>query len=430
MAWNSGVPRGVPTSLCRASVLPKYPLPQSTIIGLVSIVGFALSQCPSQVYPLSQSTIIGLVTIVGFALSQCPSQVCPLSQSTIIGLVSMVGFPLSQSPSQLYPLSQSTIIGLVSTPGPSGLTAESLRLILDDEEATNKLIQVTQQIARAELPDTASQALGLGRLVALQKPNGRVRGLVIGDLLRRLVARSLAQQFSQHIQQACSPHQYALSTRAGTEAVVHVITSATELDPNNTIVSVDGIGAYDTIARHSMLQALQAVPEAHRCLPFVRLFYAQPSTYVWHDGAPLIRLLGPTHCPFSIAKTRPTRPPSSNTFAQGQLPSRRCRQSQKHSNNSNITASTLRAGRNWQQAELPPRTLDPTKHIQPWIKDGNGTLPSHPTTASAKNSATISTPPAKPCWIPSPDRTPAARSAQSPLAQTQHTNRVSSGSCS
>ena len=128
------------------------------------------------------------------------------------------------------------------------------------------------------------QALGLGRLVAIQKPNGRVRGLVIGDLLRRLVARSLAQQLSQHIHQACSPHQYALSTRAGTEAVVHAITSATELDPNNTIVSVDGIGAYDTIARNSMLQALHAVPEAHRCLPFVRLFYAPPSTYVWHDA--------------------------------------------------------------------------------------------------------------------------------------------------
>ena len=28
----------------------------------------------------------------------------------------------------------------------------------------------------------------------------------------------------------------------------------------------------------------QAVPEANRCRPFVRLFYAQPSTYVWHDS--------------------------------------------------------------------------------------------------------------------------------------------------
>ena len=148
------------------------------------------------------------------------------------------------------------------------------------------------------------------------------------------------------------------------------------------------------------------------------------------SATPLIGLLGLTRCPFSIAKTRPTPPPSSNTFTGVQLPSHRCRQSQKHSNNSNITASTLPPGRNWQQAELPPRTLDPTKHIQPSVKDGNGMPPSHPTTASAKNSATISTPPAKPCWIPSPDRTPAVRSPRSPLAQTQHTNRISSESCS
>ena len=77
------------------------------------------------------------------------------------------------------------------------------------------------------------------------------------------------------------------------------------------------------------------------------------------SATPLIGLLGLTHCPFSIAKTRPTRPPSSNTFTEGQLPSHHCRQSQKHSNNSNITASTLPAGRNWQQAELPPPPLGP-----------------------------------------------------------------------
>ena len=32
-----------------------------------------------------------------------------------------------------------------------------------------------------------------------------------------------------------------------------------------------------------MLNALQEVPEANRCLPFVSMFYTQPSTYVWHD---------------------------------------------------------------------------------------------------------------------------------------------------
>ena len=32
-----------------------------------------------------------------------------------------------------------------------------------------------------------------------------------------------------------------------------------------------------------MLEGLREVPDANSCLPFVRQFYAQPSTYVWHD---------------------------------------------------------------------------------------------------------------------------------------------------
>ena len=98
-------------------------------------------------------------------------------------------------------------------------------------------------------------------------------GIVIGDLLRRLVSRCLAQTYASHF----------LSTRAGTEAIVHALTSATEAHPNHTILSVDGIGAYDTISRTSMLEGLREVPDANSCLPFVRQFYAQPSTYVWHD---------------------------------------------------------------------------------------------------------------------------------------------------
>ena len=79
------------------------------------------------------------------------------------------------------------------------------------------------------------------------------------------------------------PHQYALATGAGAETLAHSITATTEQNPTNTVLSIDGIGAYDNISRSSMLNALQEVPEANRCLPFVSMFYTHPSTYVWHD---------------------------------------------------------------------------------------------------------------------------------------------------
>ena len=82
-----------------------------------------------------------------------------------------------------------------------------------------------------------------------------MRGIVVGDVLRRLVGRTMAQQLSKAVEAATSPHQYALSTRAGTECVAHVLQGLTEMDPQTTIVSIDGVGAYDSISRKAMLEA-------------------------------------------------------------------------------------------------------------------------------------------------------------------------------
>ena len=171
-----------------------------------------------------------------------------------------------------------------AAPGPSGLTTDTLRILLDDDAAATNFLRVAQKLAQASVPAGIASAIGLGRMVALTKPNGRVRGIVVGDVLRRLVSRCLAQQYAQPIHTACQPHQFALATRSGTEAVVHALTAVTEANPTHTILSVDGIGAYDNISRNSMLQGLREVPEANRCLPFVNMFYAGPSQYIWHSG--------------------------------------------------------------------------------------------------------------------------------------------------
>ena len=138
-------------------------------------------------------------------------------------------------------------------------------------------------ISQCHLLNSIAAAIGMGRLIALQKPSGGVRGLVVGDFLRRLVARSLAQHYAQDFDAKCHPYQYALSTRAGTEALIHTLQLTTELDPDQTIFSVDGIGAYDHVSRASMLQGLLNTPNAQAALPFVRQFYSQPSTYLWTD---------------------------------------------------------------------------------------------------------------------------------------------------
>ena len=98
------------------------------------------------------------------------------------------------------------------------------------------------------------------------------------------MSRTLAQQFAERFDAACQPYQYALSTRCGSEALVHTLQYLTQTSPAMTVLSVDGVGAYDHVSRLAMLQALRDTPDACRVLPYVRLWYSTPSTYVWIDG--------------------------------------------------------------------------------------------------------------------------------------------------
>ena len=131
----------------------------------------------------------------------------------------------------------------------------------------------------------AVEALRLGRLTALRKEGGGVRGIVAGDIFRRLVARTMAQQMSDEVQAATAPNQYALSTRAGTECVAHVLQALTAADPNTTVLPIDGIGAFDNISRAAMLEGLRSLPASSNALPFVLLFYGAESCYLWEDDA-------------------------------------------------------------------------------------------------------------------------------------------------
>ena len=154
--------------------------------------------------------------------------------------------------------------------GPSGMTSDHLRVILDDEHTTDLLLKFAQYFTSAKIPAELVEALRLGRLTALEKQDGGVRGIISGDIFRRLVARTIAQQIGNEVEVATAPYQYALSTRAGTECVAHVLKYLSDANINQCVCSYDGIGAFDNIRRARMLSKLHTLPEASGVLPFVR----------------------------------------------------------------------------------------------------------------------------------------------------------------
>ena len=86
--------------------------------------------------------------------------------------------------------------------GPSGITAEHLRPFF----GILKQIAISfgflgQALAQTHIPEEVLTALRMGRITALQKPSVGIKGIVVGDLVRRLVSRTIAQQIGPHMLQ-------------------------------------------------------------------------------------------------------------------------------------------------------------------------------------------------------------------------------------
>ena len=128
----------------------------------------------------------------------------------------------------------------VAAGGPSGKTVDHLQSLLDHTKDARMFFQVSERLARAQVPPSVRDTVRLGRFTALQNPDGGVRGIVAGDVVRRLVARTMSQQMMEAVQDATAPFQNALATRAGCECIAHALQGITELNPRATMTSLTG----------------------------------------------------------------------------------------------------------------------------------------------------------------------------------------------
>ena len=138
------------------------------------------------------------------------------------------------------------------------MTSDHLFLILESEADSDLLVQVGALLSIGNVPESILKAIRWGRITALCKPNGGVREIV-------------AKQVSKEAETATAPFQYALSTKAGCECVAHMLQSIMDLDPEATVISIDGIGAYDLISRNAMFEGLLRMEKGDQII------------YLWDD---------------------------------------------------------------------------------------------------------------------------------------------------
>ena len=167
----------------------------------------------------------------------------------------------------------------------AGMRYEHLRVLLEDDGLWELFRGMAQDFARAKVPEDVMQALRLGRMTALRKKEGGVRGIVAGSILRRLVCKTVAAQFGDHFLARTSPFQFALQTKAGTDALAHAIRFLTDQDEHAVVVSLDGIGAFDHVRRAAFFSKLHECEELQCLLPLVSALYGSDSRFLWENDA-------------------------------------------------------------------------------------------------------------------------------------------------
>ena len=165
----------------------------------------------------------------------------------------------------------------------AGMRYEHLRVVLEDESAWELFVGMANEFAQATVPSAIMQALRLGRMTALQKGDGRVRGIVAGSVLRRVVCRAVARQYGGVFRKATAPYQFAVQTPAGAEALVLALRALTDADPDAVVLSLDGVGAYDHVHRAAFMDKLLEVPEMRALLPLVSALYGSASRFISRD---------------------------------------------------------------------------------------------------------------------------------------------------
>ena len=120
---------------------------------------------------------------------------------------------------------------------PSGITMEHFRVLLDSSRNIQSLFVVSELFVKGAVANSIRDIVRIGRRTALQKLSGGVRGIVVEDVPRRVVSRTIAQQLSETVEAATASFQFALITKAGCECVVHAVQVLTEQHP--------GVEAFD-----------------------------------------------------------------------------------------------------------------------------------------------------------------------------------------
>ena len=117
-------------------------------------------------------------------------------------------------------------------------------------ELCNALAWVARRLCTSPVPPESRSAFVACRLIPLDKNPG-IRPIGIGEVPRRIIAKSVLRVVREDIQEAAGPLQTCAGYEAGCEAAVHALNQMMESEETEALLLVDATNAFNTLNRQA-----------------------------------------------------------------------------------------------------------------------------------------------------------------------------------
>ena len=114
-------------------------------------------------------------------------------------------------------------------------------------------------------------------LLAINKKDGGIRPIAIGNVFRRLVAKLSCFSVRNEISEYLYPHQLGFGSKLGCEKIIHTVRSFVNLNANSNkiLLKIDLRNAFNSIDRDVMLQVIK--DKVPRLFAFIWQCYRHPT---------------------------------------------------------------------------------------------------------------------------------------------------------
>jgi hypothetical protein len=182
--------------------------------------------------------------------------------------------------------------------GPSGMDADLYRRILCSKNfnATGKALREQIALLARNLATKSYNPCLIGayvnsRLIPLDKSPG-VRPIGIGEVLRRIVGKTISQHTSDEIKEAAGPLQTCAGHGAGAEAAIHAMRTIFESEGTDAVLLIDASNAFNRLNRAVALHNIQITCPIISC--YITNTYRHPSRLFISGGKEILSQEGTT----------------------------------------------------------------------------------------------------------------------------------------